>query len=263
MGATQQCMPPGLLTGVPHDPGCPVIVEPEILLAAAALVALGSFIQGALGFGSNMVAAPLLIILDADLVPGPLFVAITLLSALAAVREAPAIDWSFFNWSTGGRFPGVLVGALVLVSMSQDTLALVVAGVILVGVFLSANTFEVPINRSTKLIAGFGSGFGGITSSIGGPPLALLLQNQSGPIVRSTIGACFLGATVITVPALVLAGKLGWDEAFIGCILMPPSFLGFLASGPVRSRVDGFRMRQMILGLCAASAVAVIGRVVW
>ncbi len=239
-----------------------MITDTETLLVAALIIAIGSLIQATVGFGANLVAAPALILLEPDLVPGPLFVAVTVLTVLTAAREFGAVRWEFVRWSTAGRLPGVVVGALILVAVDQDTLALIVAGVILIGVILSTGVFRVSPSPAACLIAGVGSGFGGVTSSIGGPPLALLLQRESGPEVRATIGVSFLISTLLTVPAFILAGKLGSEEATTGIILMPASALGFLGSGPARSLVDGRRIRLMILMLCTLSALAVILRVV-
>ena len=49
-------------------------VEPEIILAAVAIMAVASCVQGSIGFGCGLLAIPLFALLDPDLVPGPIFV---------------------------------------------------------------------------------------------------------------------------------------------------------------------------------------------
>jgi len=72
------------------------------LLLASAAVAFGAMVQGAVGFGMALVAAPLLVLIRPELVPGPLLVsglALTLLVPLAltstkrAVRRLGYVRW--------------------------------------------------------------------------------------------------------------------------------------------------------------------------
>lgn len=44
-------------------------------------------------------------------------------------------------------------------------------------------------------------------TGIGGPPLALVFQHHPGPVVRTTIAACFLVGQVVSLVMLMLAGR--------------------------------------------------------
>ena len=55
-------------------------------LLATTAVALGALIQGTIGFGLGLFAAPLLILIDPRLVPGPILVSSAVLTVLLARR---------------------------------------------------------------------------------------------------------------------------------------------------------------------------------
>src|SRR5438034_6678902 len=50
-------------------------VTPLQVLLAALAMAVGALVQGAVGFGASLVAAPLLVLVDVRLVPGPIGIA--------------------------------------------------------------------------------------------------------------------------------------------------------------------------------------------
>ncbi|MEM7140065.1 MAG: sulfite exporter TauE/SafE family protein [Actinomycetota bacterium] len=237
-------------------------VDPEIVVVAVAVMAVASTVQASVGFGANMLATPVFAILDPDLVPGPIFVAAGILTFATALRERDGVDREVVTVATAGRIPGSIVGAFVLAAVSDRSLQLLVGATILVAVVLSSGILRIPERRGTYLGAGALSGFGATTAAIGGPPLALTLQHRSGRDLRATMGAYFAIGSVITLPAIAAAGRLGRDELVVGACLIPGALLGFVASGPLRPRVDAGRVRPLVLGLAGIAAVILIIRTI-
>lgn len=235
-------------------------MEPGVVVLAFTVMAIASTVQGSVGFGANMLAAPVLALLDPDLVPGPIFLAAGVLTVATAVRERDAVEWPTVGWATVGRVPGAIAGAFVLAAISDRTLQLMVGVTILVAAALSAGRLRIPETRPAFVTAGTVSGFGATTAAIGGPPLAIVLQRREGPTLRSTMGAYFAIGTLITIPAIAAAGRLGRDETLVGLALIPGALLGFVASGPLRAHVDAGRVRPLVLGLATVAAVALIVR---
>ncbi len=66
----------------------------------------GAAVQGSVGFGLNLLAAPLLVLIDARLVPGPVLVAAIALVAVMSWRERHAIDFGGLRWALLGRLAG-------------------------------------------------------------------------------------------------------------------------------------------------------------
>jgi len=239
-----------------------VNVDASSLVFALLIVTCSSTIQGSVGFGANLLAAPLLAIIDTAFVPGPIFIASTSLIIASALRERDHVDWDFVGWAGLGRFPGVVAGALVLGAVSESSLRLLVALTIIVAVILSSGVLKIPESRPAFVVAGAMSGFGGTSASIGGPPVALALQHRSGPQVRSSMSAFFVIGATMTLPAIALAGRLGWAEILTGLAMVPASQLGFVISGPLRKYVDAGRVRPLVLGLSALSAAALLVKII-
>lgn len=237
-------------------------VDAEIILLAAFVMMIASTVQASVGFGANMLAAPVFALLDPNLVPGPIFVAAGVLTLATALRERDEVDRAVVGWATAGRIPGAIVGGIVLAAATDRSIQLMVGLSILVAVVLSSGLVRIPERRTTFVGAGVLSGFGATTAAIGGPPVALVLQHRSGPSLRATMGAYFTIGTLITLPVIAVAGRLGTDELLIGLALVPGALLGFAISGPLRPRVDAGRIRPLVLGLAAIAAVVLIARTV-
>ena len=89
-------------------------MTPLELVGAATIVMVGATLQGSVGFGLGMLAAPLLLLIDPMFVPAPLLTAALALTLLVAKRERRAIDFRGIGWVLLGRLPGAFLGAFVL-----------------------------------------------------------------------------------------------------------------------------------------------------
>lgn len=151
------------------------------VVAVVVVVLVGAVLQGSVGFGMNVVAAPVVIQFEPDLVPGPLLLAAFFLTLLAAVRERTTLDISGAGWIVVGRVPGSVLGALAVAMLSTRGLSLALAVIVLSAVAASASGISIAENRATMFGAGAVAGFSSTTSSVGGPPIALVLQGRAGP----------------------------------------------------------------------------------
>lgn len=231
-----------------------------VLLTAGTVVALGAVVQGAVGFGLALVAAPLLALLDPTLVPVPLIMLATVHAVLAVLRESRDADWRGVGWAMVGRLPGTALGVLAVVALPQRGLAIVIGGCVLVFVLLSVVSWQPRPTPGALLVAGVASGAGGTAASIGGPPVALLYQHASGPRVRATLGAYFVLGSAVSVAALAVAGQIGTTQLTATTALVPFLVVGFALSGPARRVLDAGLTRRAVLAVAAASAVLLIGQ---
>jgi uncharacterized membrane protein YfcA len=228
-----------------------------LLFLAAVVVALSAAVQGSVGFGLNLLAVPVLLLVDPSLVPGPMLVAGLTLSVLVAGREAGAMDRRL-GWAVIGLCPGTVFGLLLLIRVSEDALKVSLGLLVLAAVGLSALRWSPRRNPPALLAAGTASGFLGTAAAIGGPPIALLYADTAGPKLRSTLSGFFVAAAVLSLAALVLAGRFGERDLRASAALLPGVLAGFLLSGPLRPLVDRRNGRPAVLGLSAVAALAAV-----
>jgi hypothetical protein len=233
------------------------LADPAFWVCAGAVVA-GAFIQGTGGLGFAMFAAPVAALLYPELVPGPMLMLGGTVSLLAAAREPASIDYRFAGIAVAGRVAGSLVAGLVIGLAPRSTFAIAFALLILAAVALSV---AVPRLRATPLtlsVAGFGSGLMGTITSVGAPPMGLVLQNESPARVRATIGAFIAVGAIVSIVVLAWAGRFGWRETTLGAILLLPMAAGFALSTRLVGHVDGRMVRRIVLGVSAVSAIILL-----
>jgi uncharacterized membrane protein YfcA len=226
-------------------------------LSAALVVVVGSVLQGAVGFGLGLLGAPLLVILDPSLVPGPLLASALLLSILVAFREHRTIDFRGVGWALAGRVPGTFLGAAVVAAVPRQQTSLLVGAMVLVAVVFFATGTRVARTRPSLFGAGTLSGFMATTSSIGGPAIALLYQDSHGGRVRGTLSGFFLVGLVLSLAALALVGRFGWSEMVSSVSLFPAVVVGFLLSARVAAVLDRGHTRTAILAASGLAGLAV------
>jgi uncharacterized protein len=232
-----------------------------VLITAGLIVALAALVQGTVGYGMALVAAPLLALVEPTYLPIPLILLTSAHAVLAAVRDWQHADWTGIGWAMAGRLPGTGLGVLAVVALSPRVFALLVGLGVLICVLLSLLSWRPRPRPGPLLLAGLVSGAGGTAASIGGPPLALLYQEAAGPRVRGTIGGYFVLGSVISLAALAAAGQVTGESLGRTAALAPFLLIGFALSGPARRVLDNGWTRRAVLSVAAASAALLLGRV--
>ncbi|WP_030505452.1 sulfite exporter TauE/SafE family protein [Microbispora rosea] len=231
-----------------------------LLLLAGVAVFIGAVVQGGVGFGLGLVAAPLITLLDPSVMPGAVQVVNMAMPLFTLAREWRRAEWRGAGWALLGRLPGSAIGALVVVYVSTATLGVLVGVMVLVAVVLTARAVSVPRNGATLTAAGFLSGITGTATGIGGPPIALVYQSARGPQIRATLAMFFCVSAAQSLVILALLGRLPGRALAAGVALVPFVLLGFAASGPLRRYLDGGRLRAAVLTVAAVSACALLGQ---
>jgi uncharacterized protein len=234
-------------------------MKPDAVIAVAGLfVALGGFVQSGIGLGLGLIGAPVVTLLDPALMPGSMLVAGASLPLLILAREALHTDWHGVSWALAGRVAGTLGGIWVLAAVSLRALWIVVGGMVLAVVVLSVRAAVVPRNRATLLTAGVISGVTGTATSIGGPPVALLYQDESGPRVRATLSFYFIVGNTVALVALALSGHLPGRDVMAGLVFIGCAVAGFAVAAGLRRFLDAGRTRIAVLATATGSALVLI-----
>lgn len=191
-------------------------------LLAAGVILLAYLVRGISGFGSALVAVPLL----AHFLPltfvVPWVVVMDTLAALLLVRSGQRsghVRWEEIRWLVPAALLGIMVGILLLVNLNPRPL-LVALGLFVAG-FGVRNLLglhgERPVSRWWAVPAGILGGGIGALFATGGPPMVIYLTRRlrDKSELRATLSGLFLIEGSLRVLGLGIAGllfqpQLGW-----------------------------------------------------
>lgn len=230
------------------------------LILAFLIATFGALLQGSVGFGLGLLSVPLLILIDPVYVPGPVLLAALFLNLFIFLRERYAINIKGLHWAVVGRVVGAIIGAKILIVIPQRSVSMMFGAMVLMAIGISLAGFRPSVTPKNIFGAGIASGIMGTTSSIGGPPMALVYQRQKGPTIRGTLSGIFIFGTIISLIALSVIGRFGLTEIKVTAVLMPGVVLGFFLSNRSTQILDRGFTRPAVLITSAISGIAVILR---
>lgn len=229
-------------------------------IGVIALTAVGSAVQGSVGIGLSLVAAPGLIAIDADFAPGPLMaggVAVSFRHFITERRHALASDLRALI--TGLPF-GLAAGIAFIIVADARLLSIVIGVTIVVFAVVLLGGAHIKRTQWSLRIVGAATAFTSSTAALPGPPLALTFSDVEGPRLRGTLGTCVCALGTLLFIALTLAGKYGVDELKLTAIMIPGVSLGLGLSKWARPYLDRSWLRPAILLLSAAGGLTLILR---
>jgi uncharacterized membrane protein YfcA len=235
-------------------------LDPVVVAVLATTLVVGATVQGLVGLGLGLVAAPVTMLLEPALMPDLLLWLAMLFPLVTLTREHDDIDWRGLAWSVSARIPGTALGVFLLTIFSKHALGVAVALMVLVSVATTVRAVVVPVNRSSLVTAGFASGVTGTATSIGGPPLAILYQHRSPEQIRSTLGVYFVIGAALSLVGLAVGGGLETSTFVLAMAFVPCLLVGFVITRVLRGLVPRERVRVAVLVVCAASAVVLLVR---
>jgi len=226
----------------------------------AATLVLGALVQGLVGLGLGLVAAPFVTMLEPSLMPDLMLWLAACLPVVTLVREHDAVDWRAVGWAMLARLPGTVVGAWLVTVLAATSLGIAVGLMVLASVLVTARSLVIPVNRRSLVAAGFASGITGTATSIGGPPMAILLQHRPPRQIRCTLAVYFLLGASLSLLFLGIAGELEATTLLLAVAYLPCLVIGFALSRPLRRVLPARHVRPLVLAVCAASALVLLVR---
>jgi len=182
--------------------------------AALVLITLGAaLVNGALGYGFSSITVPLALLFLSNRALNPALVVIEVaLNAYVIWTNRAALPrvWRRVLPVTIGLAPGVVLGTLIIARVSPDWLKLLTYVVLLPPILLQAAGSRRPIQAERSAGFMFGGGLGVLyaVTTISGPPLAVVLNNQgfSKQEFRAALGVVRLAESTLTAIAYLAAG---------------------------------------------------------
>ncbi|HEX9621918.1 MAG TPA: sulfite exporter TauE/SafE family protein [Polyangiaceae bacterium] len=221
---------------------------------------VAALLQGTIGFGYAVLSVPVLSLIDPRLAPVPQILTALPMTLFAAGREWAHLDVKGATWILVGRLPGAAIGAALLAVATQRALDLLIGAIVLGAVLILATPLKLRRSPSMDFGVGAFATTTGYVSAIGGPPLALLLRDEHGPRLRSTLGLVFAVGIVVTLAVRTATQQITWLDVALGAALTPVALFGMLASRWLHDRVEGNALRHGVLVTSAFAALGLIGR---
>jgi uncharacterized membrane protein YfcA len=109
-----------------------------VFLVAGIAVAAGALVQGGVGLGLGLIAAPVVTLLDPALMPGSMLVAGAALPVLILAREARHTDWPGVSWALAGRIAGTAAGIWLVAAVPVPALGVLVGAAVLAVIAVTA-----------------------------------------------------------------------------------------------------------------------------
>ncbi len=254
-------------------------VDPYLVILLGAMITLGAMVQATIGFGVAVVAAPFVVVLAPELMPGALLVVGFVLPLVEVTTGSRLVEWRALRWALVARLLTTPLGVLVVARFSATAIAVTVGVMVIVAAIVAAATSRVssPLSatRSASLdpglvrttrraaaVAGLVSGVTATAASIGGPFLAIVLRHEPAERLRGTLAAFFLAGSLTSLVGLATAGELTGDQVVAGAMWVPFLVAGSALARPVRRRIDAVLLQQLVLGLACVAGIGVIVRAV-
>ncbi|MEW5773889.1 MAG: sulfite exporter TauE/SafE family protein [Thermodesulfobacteriota bacterium] len=238
---------------------------PEVAVAgvAAAAAAMAGFTQGLAGFGSTLVAMPLLVTVLDVRTAAPLgcllALAINLVLGARLRRHAQRRELVLLLACSA---PGAGLGAWILGAAPEAALhALLGAGVLgMALVSLAAGRPRRAPGLGWAVLAGLAAGSLGVAIGVNGPPVVAWASRQAWDrhALKATLLAYFLCAGAAIVAIQAAQGLVTPQVLQLFALALPALAAGMAAGHACSGRLDETTFRRTVLALLAASGAALL-----
>jgi uncharacterized membrane protein YfcA len=220
------------------------------VVALVAITLFAAVVNGGLGYGFSSITVPLALLFLSNRVLNPALVLIEVaLNAyvLFVNRDALGLIWKRMIPIVVGLLPGVILGTSIVTSLEASWLKLWTYLVLLPLILLQAAGVRRPIQAERAIGYPFGFGLGVLYSmtTISGPPLALLLNNQGlgKREFRASLGFIRLAESSFTAIAYLSAGLITKQSNLLIPQILPSVLIGVpIGAALIRQmKVETFR----------------------
>jgi len=206
-------------------------MEPGFL-ALVVITFVAAFVNGALGYGFSSITVPVGLLFFSNRLLNPALVLIEVflnLYVLFINRAGVRAVWRRVLPILLGLAPGVALGSYLLASLHPSWLKLVTYALLLPLILVQAGGLRYPIKAEKLVGVPFGTGLGFLYSvtTISGPPLALLFNNQGfvKQEFRAGLALIRVAESVLTAVAYYHLGMftvqaLGLAETILASVLI-------------------------------------------
>jgi uncharacterized membrane protein YfcA len=236
-------------------------MEPGFL-ALALITLAAAFVNGALGYGFSSLTVPVALLFFTNRVLNPALVLVEVFINLYVLfinrASVPAV-WKRVYPILLGLLPGVAAGSYLIASIHPGWLKFATYAFLLPLILLQAAGIRRPIRAEKLLGVPFGSGLGFLYSvtTISGPPLAVLFNNQGlvKKDFRAGLALIRVAESVLTAIAYYHLGLYAVESQSVLWAIVPSVLVGIPLGAYVIRKLDAETFRRV----CMSFDVWVVG----
>lgn len=224
--------------------------DPSLMVLALA----AAMVNGAIGYGFSTLVVPVALLAypSSTLTPGLVLaeIVLNLLALLVNRRAIPAVFWRVLPMMLAS-LPGIALGVTLLKTASPNTLRFATYLVLLPLVLLQAAGLRRPLSKGSRaeLPVGFGIGILYSCTTISGPPLGLLFNNQglAQDEFRAAISLFRITESIATGIAFSLLSVYTPASVSLALQILPCILLGLPLGRLAMSMIDPESFRRICM----------------
>ena len=217
-----------------------------------------AFVNGALGYGFSSLTVPVALVFYTNRILNPALVLIEVfinLYVLFINRESVPAVWKRVYPILIGLLPGIAVGSYLLASLHPGWIKFVTYSVLLPLILVQAAGIRRPIQSERLIGLPFGTGLGFLYSvtTVSGPPLAILFNNQG--LVkrefRAGLGLIRVAESSLTAVVYYHLGLFAAESQSIFVMIIPGVLVGIPLGAYLIRRLDPETFRRICMSFDA------------
>jgi len=228
------------------------------VLVLAGITLFAAFVNGALGYGFSSLTVPVALVFFTGRILNPAVVLIEVFInfyVLFINRDSVAAVWRRVLPILIGLLPGIAVGAYLLASLHPDWTKFLTYTVILPLILVQAAGRRRPIQSERLFGVPFGMGLGVLYSvtTISGPPLAILFNNQGLVKNEFRAGLALIRVAESSLTAIVYfyLGLFVAESSRLLVVIVPSVLIGIPLGAYFIRRLDAETFRRICMSFDA------------
>ncbi len=228
------------------------------LMTLVGITLFAAIVNGALGYGFSSLTVPVALLFYSNRVLSPALVLVEVMVngyILLMNRKSVPETWKRVLPILCGLIPGILAGSYILSRAHPEWLKFLTYVILLPLILLQAAGVRRPIRAERAIGVPLGAGVGVLYSvtTISGPPLALMFNNQgfAKEKFRAALGIIRVGESVLTASAYYFLGLYTETSVRILSTILPSVVIGIPVGAYLISRMRSETFRRICMSFDA------------
>ncbi len=227
---------------------------------ASCAVLLAAFIRGVSGFGLSIVLAPILLLILSPKSVVVINLLLALVSNILVLRQGfRHVSWKRVIPMSATSLLGIPIGVWIITVISPSALKILIAGITILFAIPLALGFSRTFAKEGLAcgVSGFLSGILSTSTSMGGPPVVMLMHNQNWDkqTIYSSLAIFFLFSNICSLVALAASHLIDTPIIMSAVFLTPALIAGIVLGMEVFPRIKSQIFRYISLAIIIGSGI--------